>query len=130
MEQVNKSNAYENDHGNPKMYQELYSYDELIAVMTYNGMYALRTIHVNVSQWNTNGKPVAFCTATTRRHFALWLERLNKLLDIPYPYELSYREIRGWYDYACKIGDFDEQGTSGEYVTNSGVVILFHRNGL
>lgn len=107
-------------------YIELYSYDEKIATVTYNEFYKLRTLHLNVAPWD-NGKPTCFCSATTRRHLSNFINRLNQYYDIPTPYQLSYNEIKSWYNYC--LTSFDE-AFNFSYTTNSGIQVSFHTDGL
>lgn len=110
---VNHSNAYER---NTDTCYELYSYDTFIAGLYFEPTDKKWYMKVNIAHVFT--KPAFACTATTRRHFGLWLNRLYHRVNAFHRFD--YCEIRDWYNYAMSTDQLDKS-----FYLNAGYELVF-----
>lgn len=101
IKRVNRSNAYERNTDNS---YELYSYDTFIAGLYFEPTEKEWYMKVNIAHVFT--KPAFACTATTRRHFGLWLQRMYRRVQAFHRFD--YCEIRDWYKFADKTNQLDK----------------------
>ena len=113
LKRVNHSNAYER---NTEHSYELFSYDTFIAGLYFEPTEEEWYMQVNIS--HVFNKPAFACTATTRRHLGLWLQRLNRRVNAFHRFD--YCEIRNWYNFAVKTNQLDKS-----FYLNAGYRLMF-----
>ena len=112
-DRVNRSNAYER---NTDDCYELYSYDTFIAGLYFDPTDKEWFMKVNIADVFT--KPAFACTATTRRHFGLWLNRMCRRVNVFHRFD--YCEIRDYYNFAMRTNQLNKS-----FYLNAGYRLVF-----